>query len=106
MENLKEFLEENGYTHLKKQEDGSYTGLMEYMFTTGLMVGLTENTYKVRYCYEHFEDAFKALQDYTNTNEDPLGPWIKAKGLGQDRLNPLWCDISEEKVAKKNKARH
>lgn len=103
MQNLRVFLEENGYTHLHEQSDGSYIGLMDYMFTTGLMVGLTEHTYKVRYCYEHFEDALLALKNYTDMNADPEGPWIKAKGLGQDRLNPLWCNETTNKKCKKLK---
>ena len=86
---IKKHLEDMGYTDLKESEDGSYAGLMNFIFTTGLMVGMTQHSYKVRYCYEHRADALEALKTYTDGSV-PEGPWIKAKGEGIDALNPKW----------------
>ena len=57
--------------------------------TVGLFVGITEQGYEYRYCFEEMHEAIKALADWKDT-EHPPGPWIKQKGLGKDRLNPEW----------------
>ena len=62
-------------------------GLHRYNFTTGLAVGLTFECYERRYCFEHSEDALRALRDW-----DGSGPSFRAvdqiaKGR-VDLLNP------------------
>lgn len=88
-DNLEDFLISCGYSHLSVKDNGKVCGLMNFIFTTGLMVGLNLDDYEIRYCYENFDDALAALEKFNGVG-DPSGPWIKAKGLGQDRLNEAW----------------
>ncbi len=99
-ESLKAFLEENGYYSLVHLSDKTVAGLQDYIFTTGLVTGLTEHTYAQRFCYEHKADAVKALGEYKDMSEDAVGPWIKAKGLEfGDRVNPAWSQADDKKIA-------
>lgn len=82
-----DYLADNGYTHFKEMPDGSLCALLQFTFTWGLMVGLTEFGYARRYCFEHFQDAYAALQSWDGQGH-PGGNWIKCKGLGVDMLNP------------------
>jgi len=81
------FLTSMGYTHLRDIA-GVKCGLMRFNFTYGLLVGLTEDGYNLRYCYEHASDAEEALRLWGRSGH-PGGPWIKCKGAGIDLLNPL-----------------
>lgn len=83
---LQTILAREGYTDLYVV-DGANCGLLKFVFTTGLVVGLTEDSYQRRYCYEHAQDAKDALAAWDG-REHPTGPWIKCKGLGIDLLNP------------------
>jgi hypothetical protein len=83
---LSQFLAANGYTDLH-EIDGVVYGLQKFMFTHGLMVGLTMDSYERRYCYEHRTDALAALESWDGEGH-PSGPWIKCKGRGIDMLNP------------------
>lgn len=83
---LHAFLTANGYTDLR-EIGGRLCGLNRFIFTTGLVVGLDEVGYQVRYCYEHEADARDALEAWDGMGY-PSGPWIKAKGLDMDMLNP------------------
>lgn len=94
---LKTFLMEQGYTNLKECADGTYIGLLDYVFTTDLTVGLTEKGYQTRFCYKDSTEAVVALSAY-EPNKDPIGPWEKAKSLNEVRLNPLWCSRAAENV--------
>ncbi|BDE73483.1 MAG TPA: hypothetical protein PK306_02855 [Aquabacterium sp.] len=83
---LLSFLQEQGYRELRLIGD-VLCGLHRYNFTTGLAVGLTFECYERRYCFEHSEDALRALRDWDGQGH-PSGPWIKCKGAGVDLLNP------------------
>ena len=83
---LLSFLQEQGYRELRPIGD-VLCGLHRYNFTTGLAVGLTFECYERRYCFEHSEDALRALRDWDGQGH-PSGPWIKCKGAGVDLLNP------------------
>lgn len=83
---LESFLLEQGYRELRVIGD-VLCGLRRYNFTTGLAVGLTYECYERRYCYEHSEEALRALLDWDGLGH-PAGPWIKCKGAGIDLLNP------------------
>lgn len=82
-----DYITENGYTHTKDMPDGSLCALLEFAFTWGLMVGLTETGYIRRYCFEHFQEAHDALVAWDGQG-NPSGNWIKCKGAGIDFLNP------------------
>lgn len=80
-----EFLNENGYTHIKAMQDGTCCAIQRQLFTVGLFVGITRGGWQRRYCYEREYDAREALIQWDGTG-DPPGPWIKEKP--SDRLGP------------------
>ena len=82
---LREFKSE-GYSDFKLV-NGKLCGLLPFVFTTGLIVGLEPMGYDHRYCFEHEHDARNALMAWTGDGH-PSGPWIKLKGIGIDLLNP------------------
>jgi len=82
---LNVILEENGYMNVRRLPTGEFIGVLAQLFTFGLFVGLDENGYKRRYCYEHKSDAVIASQVWDGEG-DPPGPWIKEKP--SDRLGP------------------
>lgn len=84
------FLEEQGYYSLREVEGRGLCGLMKFIFTTGLVLGLDEHSYRGRYCYSSAADAQSALDSW-DSQGDPGGPWIKYKGEGGERSN-LSCD--------------
>lgn len=89
----------HGYTHLRTLDDGRVIGLMEFAFTTGLVVGIThEGHYQHRYCYELHAEALEALLGWDGSG-DPPGPWVKNKGLGVDRSNPKLTMFKGVRVA-------
>jgi len=77
--NLIEFLESEGYTEIREIEGRGLCGLKHFMFTTGLVYGMTKIEYEGRYCFERFSDAKEALNNWDGKG-DPTGPWIKHKG--------------------------
>lgn len=66
---------------------GRVCSVQRFLFTWGLMVGVTSLGHALRYCYEHEEDARAALATWDG-REHPPGPWIKCKGTGVEMLNP------------------
>lgn len=89
---LRKFLEDQGYTDLVELPSGELCGLMKFLFTTGLIVGLTKYGYRVRFCYEYTNEAREALKSWDGQHYPP-GNWIKAKGTDEygdyiDELNP------------------
>lgn len=83
---LREQLEHEGYSDLV-EINGKVCGLLPFLFTTGLMVGLENGFYELRYCFEAEKDARAALERWDGEGH-PTGPWIKAKGVNVDLLNP------------------
>ena len=76
---MKKFLLSQGYTDLVELPSGELAGLFKFLFTTGLVVGLTKNGYRIRYCFENNSDARQALRTWDGHGH-PYGNWIKAKG--------------------------
>lgn len=56
-------------------------------YTFGLFVGVEEHGYSHRYCYQHLTEVLDALEQWDGQG-DPPGPWIKVKGLREERLGP------------------
>jgi hypothetical protein len=83
----KEDLEKEGYYNLREIEGRGFCGLMKFIFTTGLVIGMNEIGYYGRYCYSSESEALEALTQWDGEN-DPPGNWIKYKGFGGDRSNP------------------
>jgi hypothetical protein len=77
---------------------GEWACLHQFVFTVGLLVGVDEQTYRTRFCYESIGDACAALMSWDGSG-DPPGQWIKEKGRFE-RSNPLrfkGIDIVQEK---------
>lgn len=83
---LQRTLFDEGYMYLK-EISGKVCGIMPFLFTWGLVVGLDEFGYSHRFCYDSRSDAVEAIGEYTSLDTDPPGNWIKEKGRG-DRPNP------------------
>ena len=69
----------------------------KYAFTTGIVIGLTETSYRRRYCYPSHFDAVEAYEKMETTKSDPSGNWVKVKGVSDtgewlDDLNPNMKD--------------
>lgn len=58
-----------------------------FLFTTAVVVGITDEGHNRRYCYEHLNEAKSALAAWDGQGHPP-GPWIKCKGAGVELLNP------------------
>lgn len=76
-----------GYSELRQLATGEIAGLRQFLFTSGVVVGLDAAGYRTRYCFERHADALAALQAWDG-HGDPGGPWIKRKGRDAEYLNP------------------
>ena len=76
-----------GYSHLR-DIGGKICGLLSFISTTGLIVGMDESGYDRRYCYEYAADAIKALAEWDGGGH-PGGPWVKVRGQEIDEFNPV-----------------
>jgi hypothetical protein len=92
---IQKVLDENGY-YMPKLINGKLCALMNYMFTTGLVVNISEYSYERRYCFHHPVEALLAIEAYEDLTQHAPGDWIKCKGayMGQpiDALNPKFCE--------------
>lgn len=79
MNNLKEFLEKEGYKEIREIPGKGVCALYRFIFTVGLVYNIDEFGYEGRYCYPNYSDALEALLNW-NGQEDPSGDWIKHKG--------------------------
>lgn len=75
----KEKFEGYGYQGVRQLPDGRWIGVMEFIYTVGLCVGLAEDGYMYRYCYGSGSAALAATAEWDGVG-DPPGPWIKLKG--------------------------
>lgn len=64
---LEMFLKANGYTHLKETPHG-IIGILPFMFTHGLVVGMDEIGYECRYCYHTLLECLGAYKDWEAKN--------------------------------------
>lgn len=86
-------IEQLGYVIPRILPTGECAAIRRMAFTYGLFVGLNSGGIRTRFCYETFEDAKRALEDWDGQGNPP-GPWLKEKGfnleLGKyvDRSNP------------------
>ena len=71
----KKFFEEMGYASVRQLDDGTWIGLIQLLFTTGLCIGLDEFSWRRRYCYD---DKIKLIDAYNKIEKGtdiPIG-WI------------------------------
>ncbi len=88
-----ELLNAEGYLNVREVPGRGYCGLMRFMFTTGLIWGLSESGYRGRWCYATQEEAGAAFAEWDGVG-DPPGRWIKYKGEGGERGQSPQEDIN------------
>ena len=71
---------DKGYFHIRRLPDGTWCGLAQLMYTTGLVYGLTEHSYSKRWCYTKREEAVIALDTWDGIGKPP-GPWVAERGV-------------------------
>lgn len=81
------YLKSEGYSEIREINSKGICGLMDFIFTTGLVIGMNEIGYFGRYCYKTRQEALDALNKWDGSG-DPSGNWIKYKGTGGERENP------------------
>lgn len=76
---LQATLEREGYQYICEKKNVGVCGLLKFIYTTGLCIGLDEYGYHGRFCYESGRDA---LVDIISWDGDgaPSGDWLKYKG--------------------------
>ncbi len=84
---LETYLRWQGYLSLREMPDGTICGIAPFLFTFGLVTKLSRDGLEDRWCYKDGNAASIALSLYTGQG-DPLGPWIKYKGIRRERHNP------------------
>ena len=75
------------YEEIREISERGICGLYNFMFTTGLVIGITKTSYTGRYCFPSKTEAIKAIRSWDGTG-DPIGDWIKYKGYPDERSNP------------------
>lgn len=82
---LIEFLHGQGYREMRRLPTGELAGIMKMIYTTGLMVGLTWESVRTRFCFETTDEALRSLEAWDGRGFPP-GWWIKQKP--EDVPNP------------------
>lgn len=78
---LQEILTKEGYTDLRYIEGRGWCGLMRFVFTTGLCIGIDAYGYYGRYCYSDRLDALSNLHEWDGKDDlAEIGLNIKDKG--------------------------
>lgn len=80
----------NEYIDVKVM-NGKIYGVLRFIYTTAIMVGVDEIGYQYRYCYPNYADALADFATWDG-NGDPPGNWIKRKGRGGDFANPNYSE--------------
>lgn len=84
-------LRESGYENVIYIPGRGICGTIRNIYTTGLCYGLSEDSYRGRYCYNSSYEARHALQEWSDNQGislDPPGEWIKHKGAAGEYGNP------------------
>lgn len=71
----KEYLEKMGYISVRQLNDGTWVGLTDLLFTTGLCIGLDLFGWQKRYCFEDPNKAFLEILRLKTFESAPTG-WI------------------------------
>ena len=79
-QNLMDFLHKEGYTNLRQLENKGICGISQSLFTFDLYYGLSASVWAGKYMFDSYNEALESLNNWTNTNTDPPGNWVKHKG--------------------------
>ena len=88
---IKSCLLKNGYFGIREIPGQGICALQHLMFTKAVVCGLTEVSYRYRYCYHTLGEAIDAINSWDGEG-DPPGNWIKRKGEGGDKPNKKYKD--------------
>lgn len=77
-EELRKYLEKDGYIGLRRLPTGELAAVKQMMFTYGLVVGIDKISWRTRFCYERALDALTALDTWDGQGWPP-GYWLKQK---------------------------
>ena len=91
MEDLIESLKKDGYTDFRYIENRGLCCISRFAFTYGVIVNADITGYDVRYCFHTYDEAKKALEEWSGEGH-VSGNWIKAKGSNIDIRNPNYKD--------------
>lgn len=89
----KKFIVETlGYYNPVYIEGRGWCALHNFLFTVGLVYGITEFEREGRYCYPHENaiDAHIAINTWDGVGH-PSGGWVKHKGRKIEEINPEFC---------------
>lgn len=89
LEILQSQLEQEGFYDLKVIPGQGICGMMRFIFTTAIVVGIDNVGYRGRYCYPHalVKECVLAYNIWDGTGH-PLGGWLKYKGGDGEFCNP------------------
>lgn len=83
---MEHLLEREGYIRVRQVKDGTLIGLLQMSFTMALVTNLDRNGYVHIYSYANNFDAVDDFEEW-NGEGDPLGNWIKRRGMSGDFMN-------------------
>ncbi len=70
-ENFLQFLNGEGYSHVKVMSDGNVCAIFDFIFTTAIISDIDQNGYGDRWCYHDKSVAIAALEAWNGTGEPP-----------------------------------
>lgn len=76
---------------LIRSTNGKVIAVCRFIYTTGILVGVTEHGYDHRYCFPNYADALEAFAKWDGAG-DPPGNWIKRKGADGEYSNPNYAE--------------
>ena len=91
---MAEHFTDMGYAAVRQLPDGRWIGVMRFIYTVGLCVGLDDMGYRYRYCYQSYIHAVRDAERWDGQG-DPPGLWLKLKGhpVRGDVMGPGWEKI-------------
>ena len=92
---LSQIFAELGYHNLKVLKNKELAGVMKFIFTYAIVIGIDFTGYRTRYCYHTRKEAEEALKAWDGTG-DPPGLWIVQKPEDRYRV-PYRGPIAQRK---------
>lgn len=77
---LIEFLETQGYSHVRRLENGVCIGIGELIFTSAVYYGLSYYGWKKRWCFSTLSEAIESISEWDGEG-DPPGCWVAKRGF-------------------------
>ncbi len=87
-EQLKAFLEKEGFLYLRDIPGRGWCGVRRNLFTWGLFYGMGHHGIVGRYCFGDLSEVKASLNEWDGSG-DPPGDWIKHFGPAGEYGNPV-----------------